>query len=543
MPRAIAKTSVTSVSLEHLSDEQRRSLTPNLCSFIDMVGTATGRGTFYNTKEEERIAVEKAHQALFAIDRGIYAAALLLPGNDYSKQVGFARLLDNPRGESPSVLNAEQEAKVLSYLCRKLPAQRLLKLFLTFRGDKGGKRVNNARTRKLILRSILDNPKLDFWAVKYRRKVAMCLGHAWGKRMTGIVRSILGKEHGDRTEREMSILRDNIDRWVVVGIGAGFATARISKTYECVSFILGNEQGLTLPILSSYAKAKKDLKDGALLPPETLEGIRGRFHKDKPKAAVIELSKAQMTSGQKIAIQRAAKEAKVEVKLDPNDYDSVRLYVYAFEMGMTPDIERALKEKAKEAADGLPVKYKSIGILLDASQSMFGHETQKLRPMAVALATRDMLKAAADRAEVYYVGGAQQDHGIVFPSGYTSLAKGLVALLKRNVECVFVISDGYENAPAGRFDEVVRAARKMGITIPIYQVNPVASAEAKGVRELSKEVSALPINKPESIGLTLLRSMFELDLDRGVAGLLGLTLPLLENKGKKKDEEVEVEHG
>ena len=77
-----------------------------------------------------------------------------------------------------------------------MPAQRLLKLFLIFRGDKGGKRVNNARTRKLILRSILDNPKLDFWAVKYRRKVAMCLAHWCRFCMWGVVSLLCEMAHG-----------------------------------------------------------------------------------------------------------------------------------------------------------------------------------------------------------------------------------------------------------------------------------------------------------------------------------------------------------
>lgn len=528
--RAVAK---ATWNLDHLSTAQKRALTPALCSFMDTVGTSTGRATFYNSKEEQRAAVEKVHQELFGIERGIYAASLLLPGvNDFSRQVGFARLLDNPRGEVQAVLTAEQEAKVLTFLCGKLPPQRLLKLFLTFRGGNGGKRVNNARTRKLILRSILDNPRLEFWAVKYRRKIEMCLEHAWGKRLTGIMRSILAKKAA-RSDHEDAILRDNIARWATFTVGEGLTQG---KLYECVSFILGNEDDMTMPRLKSYVNAKGDLKAGSLLPPEVLEGIRSRFHKGASKAEVLELSKKQMTANQKIAVQKTAKAANVEIKFDPRDYDSVKLYVYAFEMGLTPELERALKAKAREAANGLPISYKKIGVLVDASQSMFGHETQKLRPMAVALATRDMLREAADKAVVKYAGGAESN-GLTFPCGYTSLAKGLVDLLKEDVEAVFVISDGYENAPAGRFDEVVRAARKMGVNTPIYQFNPVASAEASGVRELSKDVKALPINKPEAIGLTMIRSMFELDLQRGVSGLLNLALPQLEQR--KTEEETE----
>ena len=49
---------------------------------------------------------------------------------------------------------------------------------------------------------------------------------------------------------------------------------------------------------------------------------------------------------------------------------------------------------------------------------------------------------------------------------------------------VFVLTDGYENAPAGRFAEVVRAVRQMGVETPIHQFSPVFAAEARGIRSL-----------------------------------------------------------
>ena len=63
-----------------LSDHQRELLPLAFDSFLDSVATATGRGTFYNSREEQAAAVEAAHRDLFDIDRDVYIAALMLPG-------------------------------------------------------------------------------------------------------------------------------------------------------------------------------------------------------------------------------------------------------------------------------------------------------------------------------------------------------------------------------------------------------------------------------------------------------------------------------
>ncbi len=93
---------------------------------------------------------------------------------------------------------------------------------------------------------------------------------------------------------------------------------------------------------------------------------------------------------------------------------------------------------------------------------------------------------------------------------------------------VFVLTDGYENAPAGRFAEVVRAVRRMGVETPIHQFSPVFAAEARGIRSLCEAVPGLPVSKPEAIGLGLLKVLFEADVDRGAAALLGMVRPAIE---------------
>ena len=100
-------------------------------------------------------------------------------------------------------------------------------------------------------------------------------------------------------------------------------------------------------------------------------------------------------------MQRKAQKADVSVEFDPAAYDAVRLYIYAFATGMTQQIRQELIRKAKRAAAQLPIRLGHIGVLVDSSRSMKGHSTQKYRPMAVALALRDLCCALADDVMVW----------------------------------------------------------------------------------------------------------------------------------------------
>jgi hypothetical protein len=149
--------------------------------------------------------------------------------------------------------------------------------------------------------------------------------------------------------------------------------------------------------------------------------------------------------------------------------------------------------------------------------------------MATALALRDMLQYTA-HARVVHAGGAAggADAMLVRPSGDTGLAEALLDLLESTPDAIFVVSDGYENRPAGRFAEVVSALRALGNTTPIYHLSPVFAAEARGVRELCPGlVPTLPVSRPEALGLGMLRSMLEADPARGIAAFVRLALPTI----------------
>ncbi len=502
--------------LSALSAAEKGRVARVVLSFFDLAATATARATFYNSKSEQVNAVHTIHDELLAIDRGLYAAALLLPGlTDFNKQVAILRMLAQPYDSG--LLTAEQEALLLAKLILELPVQRRLNVFLDLKNN----RVNNSRSRKFILTSILPSARLVSWAVKYRGKLAAVLEHAWGKRGCSILAAILAKPRAEWNSKEQGIVRDRLLKYLD-------RDANEQALLESIGFILGNEKNLHEPLLTAYVEAKQDLSKGRRLPYEVLEGIRSTYHKNVSSSTVLELTKAQLTKGQRLALQRKAAEAQVELQFNPFDYDPVRLYIYAYERGMTEDIARALEQKAQAIAASLPQRYENIVIIVDNSMSMTGSDSQRLRPIAVALAVRDVLRAASSGSSVLYSSPAVATETMLPRcEGHTALAELLLAGLRSKVDAVFVISDGYENATAGRFNEVMHLVRGLGIRTPVFQVNPVMAAEAIGLRRLSAEIALLPVSDPQALGVGMIRGLLEADLELACRNLLEYSLPLL----------------
>lgn len=511
------------------------SITPkqageSVCAFLDAATTSFGRATHYNSREEQQLAEVVAHSDLFEMDRDLYVAFMNLPGvTDRSRQIGTKKLLGSSRDEDGRFLTPDSERAVLYKLIQSLPPQRMLKLFDALRfgnKDLGIPKANNSRTRKLILRTLLSSPRLQLWSVKYRSKVVASLTHAWGERMTGIIRSILEKDEIDA--KEQGILNKRLVKFTKMDSGKTNDCA-----LECVAFALGaREDRFTIPLFKAFIDAKKDIKRGKILPIEVLEGIRSTYHKNISKEDILKLTKDSLTKGQKLAVQKRAKTAGIKVDIDPLDYDATRLYIYAFEVGMTPEIRSALDKKAADAAARFPTSFDSVGVLVDASRSMVGDKTQPLRPMAATLALSDMLSRVG-RKSIVQCSGGEVDGDLIRPSGDTDLADGLINLLEQSPEAIFVVSDGYENAPAGRFSEVVTAVRELGDETPIYHLNPVYAAESSGVRKLAvNDVPTLPASRPEAIGTAVVRGLIDQDPVQGINALLRVALATSEVETK-----------
>ena len=93
---------------------------------------------------------------------------------------------------------------------------------------------------------------------------------------------------------------------------------------------------------------------------------------------------------------------------------------------------------------------------------------------------RDLLTEVAEQTTVLTSHGQASGLGqLIQTSGDTSMSIELVRLLKDEPEVVFVLTDGYENAPAGRFSQTLAAIAEMGIDTPVIQMSPVLASESK----------------------------------------------------------------
>lgn len=507
------------MNLKQFNPDEQKLLGETFSSFVESSVTASSRATFYNSVKEQSDAIKKLHEELLKIERGIYALFMMLPGlTDYTKQTGLRMILSNPYN-NPGILTQDEETKVLEWIAGSLPPQRMLNSFIELKEVK----INNSRTQRVILKTILNSPKLELWSTKYRSKIRTCFIHALGERQCGILISILKKEEDKRNIKEIKILEKYLDRYL---------SDKIFKetVYECFRFIFKHEDNLLLPLLKAYVNAKNDLVAGKVLPFEVLEGIRSTYHPDIACEETLKLTKWNLTQSQQITMQRKAEKSGVEVKFKPDNYDMVKLYLYAYEMGMTDEIRSAIRKKAMESAYIFNLENKKAGILIDGSQSMLGSQTQKMRPIATALAMRDVISAAAKESVIIYAGGRRDEtNDLIYPQGETSLAESLVGLIMQQPDTIFILTDGYENSPAGRIDEIIRMAEELGSKIPVVQYSPVMAAESSGIRQLSESISALPVSAPETATIGMLKESFTRDPEHGLRILLKIARPHLES--------------
>lgn len=519
-----APNNIPEISLNHIPAKNIPALAQDIKRFLDFAGVSTKRATHYNSLQEQQEAERTIHKTIFDVDRSIYGLLMLLPGvTDHSKMKACTALLGNKWNGQGSLLPFDREKDIISNLVNSLPPQRTLKMFKEFKKKK----INNTRTRKQILKFILNSPNLEYWSVKYRKKLKDVLIHCWGEKKAGILKSILMKQ--DASDFECNYLDKEIASYTRL---YSISEQDYIETLDAILFILGDDSCSELPLHKAFNKSKSDISKGKSLPLETLQGIRSTFHKDIDQKYLLELTKDTLTKTQKKLVQKKAKKERVDVEFNPFHHTIFELYIYAYEMGMIDEIQKAINTKAKKAAESLPFRFDNVGILLDDSYSMSGSGEQKLRPMAMALATKDVLSYTGS---VFTTTTTRRKNvsQLNRPEGGTDLANGVLNLLESSVDAVFILSDGYENSPAGRLAEVMRLVRKIGNNTPVYHINPVVASESKGlIRQLSNEIPVMSINKPEQLGMVMLKSMLDGDPERGIKGLLGMVLPMIENRRK-----------
>jgi hypothetical protein len=382
------------------------------------------------------------------------------------------------------------EKDVIFYNLSKERPPRALKNLLFLAGEDKRKKVNNARSRSIILKYIFDrdNQDLDYFAVNYKQKLRRLIRHALGKQDLHKVlngdEKIFNKFIGKYNENAFPVLLHIFDK----DISSGKTHTYFKKVsqYQALkqSAIDGNIQAF-----KKYAKG---------MPHRTVMGFRNFYKLDVDLSDVYK--NAQLSTKDKIQMQSASKKAgaKVAVNYYKQDlYDLWKIYYHKVLTNDLTDTKEILDAITDQSARMEKIDIGKCCVIIDASESMIGSDERKFHPFLTALSIVSVLDNVD---EVFIEGGMPIQKGpagsLVLPSGSTKLWKPLLKIASKDVQNVIIISDGYENDLKGMFQHTYDFLKKKGVKLNLMHINPVLSTKAKSgtTRRLISDVDPMSVD-------------------------------------------------
>jgi len=506
-------------------------------SLIESLSIASGtkkQATYYHNREEQTQALKKHVRDLYDVSKelplivasqkgatGSYISEVLLNELNMTQKGGACNIInpvdwyDGGLGENALLcaLNNLDDAGI-TYVLR-------------FFVDTKNHKINNERTRKIVLGYLWGHSNLEFFAIKYRNKLKEVLSHVYGAKKTSILLSIANKSVGSSaidvntpivfTDQEQSMIQNSLMK---------FSVYELQKTLKILLFIFGEDidsidfTSSGLDLLNEYKKAKEDVLSVENIPEEVLCGLisnpthpqhdelwsteekrnetKAKF-RTKVKVTSVNQQVRQTKSTAKLGVQKNVDMSKAT--------DFLALYKTGYETRFTPEIKNAI-EKLAEKKKITDFAYNNIGIIVDKSNSMKGHKQEsKNTPRAIVDFTSKVLGKSAGRSKVVGTDGFNTD-----------LANSFVELIKQEdenapFEAIFILTDGYENAYDGLLSEVVTVyLNETGKTLPIFQISPITGAETgSNVRKLGGEIVSITTNDPISIKPQIEAKMLEVD--------------------------------
>jgi len=451
------------------------------------------KGAYYEDENEQLKAINDTWRSFFNYDRTLFCLATLLSGTGFSKGAMSHMLLSNPQATTnkeivPVGLSFDYESKVIMYNLIKERTPRALKNLLMLAGKEGKSRVNNSRTRHIILEYIFnrDHNGLDNLAVNYKGKLKTLIQHALGKQdlikiLNGneqLFMKWIGRYHVNAFPVLCYIFNKPLPQNVVY--------AHFTKIDQVQELSKAAKAG-DVKMFQKYMKG---------LPNLTVMGYRNTYKIPIELGVVYE--KAKMGSRQSLQMESAAKKAGTKIKIDYNNqdiYDLWKAFYHKVTVGDQENIEEVSQAIRNKMESKNKIDLGEVIIVIDASKSMQGSDTRPLHPFLTALSISSMISNVKD---IIYVGGKihPQTDGVIIPSGSTDLWKGLTEAVLTGAKKIILISDGYENSVKGLFDIVYKHFKKSGHDFELMHINPVMSADAKSgsVRKLTEDVTPLPVS-------------------------------------------------
>jgi hypothetical protein len=454
------------------------------------------KGAFYEDADEQFNRVVEMWVDLFNYDRTLFCLTTLLAGTGFSKGAMSHMLLGNPVNSAslpvPAGLAFDYESKVILYNLIKERVPRALKNLLMLTGAEGFNKVNNARTRKLILDYIFnrDSRELDSLAVNFKGKLKTLIRHALGKQdlykiLNGDLK-LFSKWIGRYNEKSYPVVCHIFDKEPV--------RHGLSAYYPLIDKYWALRDAAQTGNVDEFRKLMKDM------PQRTVMGFRNTYKLAIDKSEIYDTAKT--STKESIQLESAAKKSgskKFTVNYKAQDlYDLWKAFYHKLLTGDPDNMDDIMEAITLKGEKQDRVDIGECVVVIDASRSMVGSDQRPLHPFLTSLC---LVSALENVKDVFYVGGkvmstpSKNQIQALVPSNATPLWKGLVDAVASGVKNIIVISDGYENEVKGMFEHTYNHLKNAGHDFNIMHLNPVFSADAKQgtARRLAQDVEPMPL--------------------------------------------------
>ncbi|MFD3973752.1 hypothetical protein [Streptomyces cyaneofuscatus] len=431
--------------------------------FANAVITATGQREFRSGALDQQLSLDFLHAYVRVNYRRVYAASLALDINDHNAARIVLGLLETA-GEADAE-ERRTEGRLIAARLARLPPQRVYRLF----GEVRRAGINNRRTRAIMRDWLAARPDLGHDAVKYRS--------------------------GVRTAARHVHLRCPQGADPLAEIGAFLFRPGKLPRYEH-------------PLLDAWRRAHYEQGAVAELPFTVAEGFAARH--GMKREVFLKRAAPRMTRLERLRTQAAFQRTDVDLTVMP--LTRLALYVLALPFDQRAarraELTGALRTAARRAAGKQAGSWGRVHAVLDDSFSSSGSVQKRRRPLAVALACHHLLEALA--APGAYRGlwtSGRGDALLVRPWGPTPLGMRVLDALEpgpggAEPDRLVIVSDGWDNAPAGLAGEVLRVWRARldpGRRTAVVHVNPVYDADGFDVRRLAAGVPTAGIRDAEDL--------------------------------------------
>ena len=502
-------------------------------SLIEGLETASGSrssATYYHSKDEQMKAIQGQIKNMYKLSKelpliiasqkgvtGRFVSEVLL--NEFKQTLkGGACNIVNPIDWYDNGLSDKAVLSALNNLNEDNGFPYALRLFVDLKNTK----VNNERSRKIVLGFIWGQSNLEFYVMKYRNKIAQILKHVYGIKKTSILLSIAQKQINTNglfeTDKELTIVNDTILKYFNGDSIRAFKLLlflfkKVNFEYDSIEF----------PLLSEYQKAKIDIRNINVVPEEVILGLissvrHPQYHTMWSTDLQKEATKGMIRKNVKVtSVNQQVRQTKSTAKLGVTKTvnlqkatDFLALYKTGYEVGWNEELLTAIDKLAeKKKINGF--HYQNIGIIVDTSNSMAGHKAEsKNTPRAIADFTGRVLTKSVKNVNLTETEGE-----------ITDIASAFIWLLQKEnsakpYDAIFIITDGYENVYDGLTNEVISIWKtETGNQIPIFQISPITSAEmGANVRKLGEGVITMAINNPIALQPQITARLLEIDTKR-----------------------------